>query len=81
MPKINRPAAPTVRKTSLGSTAIELGDFRIILHDKRYSVSQLNSSWHRERYIQGRGWAITDAIPPDVQEALLSKAAPYLQNT
>lgn len=73
MPKINR--LPVVRKTSLGSTTAELGDFRIVLHDKRYSVNRSSNGWHRERYIHGRGWTIMDSgqylMPVDIQQALL----------
>lgn len=72
MPKVNRIiVAPTIRKTSLGSTAAELGEYRIVAHDKQYSVTQTANSWHREKYIQSRGWIIVDTIPSDIQSKLL----------
>lgn len=72
MPKINRAVlpAPMVRKTSLGSTVAELGEFRLLLHDKQYSVSTSNKSFHRERFLEGKGWCMIDTIPGRIEEVL-----------
>lgn len=61
---------PTIRKTSLGSTAIELGDWRIVLHDKTYSVTAQANGYHCERYINNRGWTIAESIPEDIEHKL-----------